>query len=82
MPVVVKFRNPLYDYQFVEDIKRQKAGLVYHGSFIIEYRSGRVSNVSYSSDSESEIMNMARAFFFNNPDVVCVRVPRFNVDFR
>lgn len=81
MAGVVKFRNPLYNPQVIEDIKRQIAGLAFHGSFIIEYRGGRVVNTPYSSDSESEVMNMARAFFVTNPDIVCVRVPRFNVVF-
>lgn len=79
MAGVVKFSNPLYNPQVVEEIKRQIASLVYHGTIICEYRNGRVSNVDYSGNSESEIMDIARAFLRNNPDVVCVRLPRFNV---
>lgn len=79
MAGVVKFTNPMYNPQVVEDIKRQIAGLVFHGTMICEYRGGRVSNVSYSANSESEVMNIARAFIRTNPEVVCVRLPRFNV---
>lgn len=79
MAGVVKFSNPMYNPQVIEDIKRQIAGLAFHGTMICEYRSGRVSNVSYSANSESEVMNIARAFIRTNPDIVCVRLPRFNV---
>lgn len=79
MAGVVKFSNPMYNPQVVEEIKRQIAGLVFHGTMICEYRNGRVSNVSYSANSESEVMNIARAFIRTNPDIVCVRLPRFNV---
>lgn len=78
MAGVVKFRNPLYNSQVVDDIKSQIASLAFHGSFIIEYRDGHISNSSFSSNSESDVMAMARAFFITNPDIVCVRVPRFN----
>lgn len=79
MAGVVKFTNPMYNPQVVEDIKRQIAGLVFHGTMICEFRNGRVSNVSYSANSESEVMNIARSFIRTNLDIVCVRLPRFNV---
>lgn len=79
MAGVVKFTNPLYNPQVVENIKRQIAGLVFHGTMICEYNNGRVSNVSYSASSESEVMNIARAFIRTNHDIKCVRLPRFNV---
>lgn len=79
MAGVVKFTNPMYNPQVVEDIKRQIAGLVFHGTMICEYRNGRVSNVSYSANSESEVMNIARAFIRTNPSIVRVSLPRFNV---
>lgn len=79
MAGVVKFTNPMYNPQVVEDIKRQIAGLVFHGTMIVEHINGRVSNVSYSANSESEVMNIARAFIRTNPEIKCVRLPRFNV---
>lgn len=79
MAGVVKFSNPRYNDQVVEDIKRQIASLVFHGTMICEYNNGRVSNVGYSASSESEVMNIARAFIRTNPEIVCVRLPRFNV---
>lgn len=79
MSGVVKFRNPLYDDQVVEDIKCQIASLVYRGTMFVEYRNGRVSNISYSASSESEVMNIARGFIHTNPDIVCIRLPRFDV---
>ena len=79
MAGVVKFSNPLYNPDAVQVALNQIAGLAFHGTMICEYRSGRVSNVSYSASSESEVMNIARAFIRTNPDIVCVRLPRFNV---
>lgn len=79
MAGVVKFSNPMYNPKVVEDIKCQIAALVFHGTMIVEYRNSRVSNVSYSASSESEVMHIARAFIRTNPDIVCVRLPRFNV---
>lgn len=79
MAGVVKFTNPMYNPKVVDEIKRQIAGLVFHGTIFCEYRNGHVSNVDYSASSESEVMNIARAFIRTNPDVVCVRIPRFNV---
>ena len=79
MAGVVKFSNPLYNSQFVQDVLNQIASLPIHGTMIVEHRSGRVSNVDYSGCSESEIMNIARAFLRNDIEVVCVRLPRFNV---
>lgn len=79
MAGVVKFSNPCFNPQFVEEIKRQISGLAFHGSFIIEYRNGRISNVSFSSNSESDVISQGRAWFVSNPEIVCVRIPRFNV---
>lgn len=79
MAGVVRFTNPMYNHKVVDEIKRQIAGLVFHGTMICEFRNGRVSNVDYSGNSESEIMNIARAFIRTNPEIVCVRLPRFNV---
>lgn len=79
MAGVVKFSNPMYNPQVVSDVLNQIAGLVFRGTMIVEYRGGRISNVSYSGNSESEVMNIARAFIRTNPDIVCVRLPRFNV---
>ena len=79
MAGVVKFKNPLYNPQAVKDVMNQIAGLAFHGTMIIEHRNKHISNVSYSGSDESEIMNFARAFLRNDPEVVCVRLPRFNV---
>ena len=65
--------------QFVGDLFDMNRELRYHGTFIITHRDGRVSNVSYADNSEREIHSMARAFFFNNSDVVRVELPKFNV---
>lgn len=79
MAGVVKFSNPLYNPQVVQDVLNQIANLPIRGTMIVEHRNGRVSNVGYSGYSESEIMNIARAFLRNSLDVVCVRLPRFHV---
>lgn len=79
MAGVVKFSNPMYNDQVVSDVLNQIANLVFRGTMIVEYRGGRISNVSYSGNSESEVMNIARAFIRTNPEIVCVRLPRFNV---
>lgn len=79
MAGLVKFSNPLYNPLAVQDALRQIASLAFHGTMIVEHRNGRVSNVDYSGNSESEIMHLARAFLRNDIDVVCVRLPRFNV---
>ena len=50
----------------------------YQGSFIIEHRGGRVSNVSFAAISEARVMEEARALLVLDPDIVCIRVPRFN----
>jgi len=79
MAGVVKFSNPLYNPQAVADVMRQIANLPFHGTMFVEHIDKRISNVSYSGSDESEIMNFARAFLRNDPEVVCVRLPRFNV---
>lgn len=79
MAGVVKFKNPLYNPAAVQEVLSQVANLPHHGTMICEYHNGRVSNVDYSASSESEVMNIARAFIRTNPDIVCVRLPRFNV---
>ena len=79
---VVKFSNPMYNPQFVEVIKNQIDSLVFHGSIIIEYRNGRISDVSYSASSEREVIDIARGFLRTNLEIVRVSVPRFNIVLR
>lgn len=79
MAGVVKFKNPLFNPDAVQVALRQIANLPIHGTMIVEHRDKHVSNVGYSGSDESEIMDFARAFLRNNPEVVCVRLPRFNV---
>lgn len=79
MAGVVKFSNPMYNPDAVQVALRQIANLPFHGTMIVEHRDKHISNVSYSGSDESEIMNFARAFLRNDPEVVCVRLPRFNV---
>lgn len=79
MAGVVKFSNPMYNPQVVQDVLNQIANLPIRGTMIVEHRNGRVSNVDYAGCSESEIMNIARAFLRNNIEVVRVCLPRFNV---
>lgn len=79
MAGLVKFTNPLYNPQAVVDALRQIASLPFQGTMIIEHRDKHVYNVDYSGSSESEIMDFARAFLRNDLNVVCVRLPRFNV---
>lgn len=79
MAGVVKFKNPLYNPAAVQEVLSQVANLTYRGTMICEYHNGRVSNVDYSASSESDVINIARAFIRTNPDIVCVRLPRFNV---
>ena len=82
MAGVVKFKNPMYNPQIIEDIKSQIACLVFRGSIIVEYRNGRVSDVSYSASSEREVIDIARGFFRTNLEIVRVSVPRFNIVLR
>lgn len=79
MAGVVKFTNPLYSAQAVADVMRQIAALPFRGTMIVKHRDKHISNVDYSGSSESEIMDFARAFLRNNPEVVCVSLPRFHV---
>lgn len=82
MAGVVKFSNPMYNPQFVEVIKNQIAGLALHGTIVVEYRDGRVSEVSYSASSEREVIDVARGFLRTNIEIVRVSVPRFNIVLR
>ena len=82
MAGVVKFSNPMYNPQFVEVIKSQIAGLVFRGSIFVEYRDGRVSEVSYSASSEREVIDVARGFLRTNIEIIRVSVPRFNIVLR
>lgn len=82
MDGVVKFSNPMYNHQFVEVIKNQIASLAFHGSCIIEYSDGRISNVSYSASSEREVIDIARGFLRTNIEIVRVSVPRLNIVLR
>lgn len=79
---VVKFSNPMYNPKFVEVIKNQIANLAFHGSYIIEYSDGRISDVSYSASSEREVIDVARGFLRTNIEIVRVSVPRFNIVLR
>ena len=82
MTGVVKFKNPMYNPQIIEDIKSQIAYLAFRGSIIIEYRNGRISDVSYSASSEREVIDIARSFLRTNIEIVSVSVPRFNIVLR
>lgn len=82
MAGVVKFKNPMYNPQIIEVIKNQIAGLALHGSIIVEYRDGRISDVSYSASSERDVIDIARGFLRTNIEIVRVSVPRFNIVLR
>lgn len=82
MAGVVKFKNPMYNPQIIEDMKSQIACLAFRGSIIIEYRDGRVSDVSYSASSKREVVDIARGFFRTNLEIVRVSVPRLNIVLR
>lgn len=82
MAGVVKFKNPMYNPQIIEDIKIQIAGLALHGTIVVEYRDGRISEVSYSASSERDVVDIARGFLRTNIEIVRVSVPRFNIVLR
>ena len=62
MAGVVKFKNPIYNPQIIEDIKSQIAGLALHGTIVVEFSDGRISEVSYSASSERDVVDIARGF--------------------
>lgn len=82
MAGVVKFSNPMFNPQIIEEVKNQIAGLAFNGSIVIEYRDGRISDVSYSASSERQVIDIARGFLRTNIDIVRVSVPRFNIVLR
>lgn len=82
MAGVVKFKNPMYNPQIIEDIKSQIACLAFRGSIIIEYRNGRISDVCYSASSEKEVIDIARGFIRTNIEIVRVSIPRLNIVLR
>ena len=82
MAGVVKFTNPMYNPQVIEDIQSQIACLAFRGSIIVEYRDGRVSDVSYSASSERQVIDIARGFLRTNIEIVRVSIPRLNIVLR
>ena len=82
MAGVVKFKNPIYNPQIIEDIKSQIAGLALHGTIVVEFSDGRISEVSYSASSERDVVDIARGFLRTNIEIVRVSVPRFNIVLR
>lgn len=79
MASLVKFENPLFNPSAVQDVLRQINSLPCQGSYIIEHYDGRVSNISFASVSEREVVDSARAWMAADHDIVCIRIPRFNV---
>ena len=79
MAGLVKFKNPLYNPEVVQVALRQIASLPCQGSYIVEHRDGRVSNISFAYISEARAIDDARAWMCAAADIVCIRIPRFNV---
>lgn len=79
MAGVVKFRNPLFNPEAVQVALRQIASLPCQGSYIIEHHDGRVSNISFACISEARAVDDARAWMAADPDIKCIRIPRFNI---
>ena len=73
------YSQSLGTWMAVDDVLVQIHSLQYQGTFIITKKNGRVYNVSYSSNSKSEIINTARAFFISNPDILKIELPKFSM---
>lgn len=76
---VVKFSNPMYNPEAVNDVLKQIAALTFKGSIFIERSNKSVSHISYACSDKSEVVRIADTIFRDAVDVVRVSIPALNI---
>lgn len=79
MAGVVKFSNPMYNSDMVNDVLTQISELTYKGSVFIERSDKSVSHISYACRCKSDVVRIADTIFRDAVDVVRVSIPALNI---
>ena len=79
MAGVVKFSNPMYNPEAVNNVLNQIAELTFKGSIFIERSDKSVSSISYACSVKSEVVRIADTIFRDAVDVVRVSIPALNI---